>query len=51
MMNKKGWSLSGFSASAVSVAVAAYMIATKSTGWGIAFIILAIVLAIVSGKN
>lgn len=51
-MNKKGWSLGGLSASAVSVLVGGFMIATKETGWGIAFIVLAIILAIISsGKS
>ncbi|MFA4887507.1 MAG: hypothetical protein WC595_04805 [Candidatus Nanoarchaeia archaeon] len=50
-MNKKGWSLSGFSASAVSVLVAAFMIAGGYVWWGVGFIVLAIVLALISGKN
>jgi len=50
-INKRGWSLSGLSASAVSVLVAFFMIATGQVWWGIGFIALAIILAIISGNK
>jgi len=50
-MNKKAWSLSGLSASAVSVLVAFFMISIEKTWWGIGFIVLAIVLAFISSSK
>lgn len=50
-MNKKGFSLSGLSASAVSVLVAFFMISTDKGWWGFMFIILAVVLAIIAADN
>lgn len=50
-MNKRGFNLSGLSASAVSVLVAFFMIASDKNWWGVGFIILAVVLAIISANN
>ncbi len=50
-MNRKGWSINNLSAPAVAVLVAAFMIATGQVWWGVGFIILAIVLAIISSRN
>jgi hypothetical protein len=46
-MNKKGWSLGGLSASAVSILVAFFMIVSDHWVWGIGFVGLAIVLAMI----
>lgn len=50
-MNNRGWSLSGLSASAVSVLVAFFMIVTGQTSWGVGFIILAVVLAVIGARS
>jgi hypothetical protein len=45
------FSIGGLSASAVSVLVAFFMIASKQIAWGVGFVVLAIVLAIISANK
>ena len=46
-----GLSIGGLSASAVSVFVAFFMIASKQIWWGIGFIVLAMILAFISASK
>ena len=46
-----GFNIGGLSASAVSVLVAFFMISTEQVAWGVGFIVLAIVLAIISANK